>query len=122
MPIDFTAAASKLAKLPRDIDYLVYIKDEHWSELNDWEKTFVPSVIKQVRSSYGTLTALSPKQHNILDKMIVKFKLRVDEWCVRGYADRTDGEVLRDGGTGTTSTKMAQAGEKDDDFEDDIPF
>lgn len=106
---------SKLATQPRQVDYLAYLIDEH--KLTDWESTFCKSCLTGLRTKYQWLTQ---KQNACLDKMIVKYNLKTDEFCVRGYADRTDTEVIRNSGTGTKSTKMQQAG--DADMDDDIPF
>lgn len=108
MPHDF----KKLATQPREIDYLAYIKDEHWKSLNEWEQGFVSSCIVGLKTKYNWLTQ---KQRAIVDKLIKKFDLANDEFCVRNYAEQKDIPVDNSG-------DQASDDETVDDFDDDIPF
>lgn len=98
-------------------DYLAYLLDE--CELNQWQKTAFPGMLEKLRAGQRFLTE---RQKNSVASATQEFKLSQhikEGYLFKGYADRTDDEVLREGGTGITSTKMAQA---NDDYDDDIPF
>lgn len=122
---------SKLGTQPREIDYLAYLIDE--CELNSWCKGAFPGMLEWLRGNSARF--LSVKQRASLDRAIKDYDLQDDikqGFLVRGYANRTDVEVLNNSGTGiqTQSTKMAQAGEEvrkdrhgfDADMDDDISW
>jgi aminopeptidase-like protein len=110
-------SSSTNASSPREIDYLAYLIDEYSDALSEWERNFCKSCINHLRTKFQFLTQ---KQRAIVDKLIVKHITQEDRaFCVRGFADREDHEVMNDKGAGTRSTKMAQA---NDDMDDDIPF
>lgn len=107
------------AKNPtREIDYLAYLIDDKYDSLSAWEKQFTASCLDGLRKKYPRL---SLKQRACLDKMIVKYGLAKDEYCVYGYADRDMNQVMNDTGPGA----LPEAEEEDDygdGYDDDIPF
>jgi hypothetical protein len=123
---------------PTETDYLAYLIDE--CELNTWCKSAFPGMLRWTRGG-GTL---SPKQLISVVRAIHEFGVFEEDvkegFLYRGWASRTDSEVLNNKGPGTVqSTKMAAAGDvekevlpwnaeakKNDaafhDMDDDIPF
>lgn len=98
-------------------DYLAYLIDE--CDINQWQKTAFPGMLEKLRTGQPFLTE---RQKNSVASATQEFKLRQhiqEGYLFKGYADRTDGEVLQGKGPGIQSTKMAQA---NDDMDDDIPF
>lgn len=107
---------------PREIDYLAYLIDEY--ELNEWQSKAFPDMLAALRS--GARSWLSEKQKVSLVKAIHDYDVYNEDvvtgYLTRGFADRTDAEVMNDRGPGIKSGKDAAANQGDDDFEDDIPF
>lgn len=107
---------------PREIDILEYMKDE--CELNSWESTFVPSCIAWLRKSSSN--RLSVKQAAKMNEMFKDYRLEdhvKQGYLVRGYADRTDQEVISPPQTrGIYDTSRQERNKGFDDLDDDIPF
>jgi hypothetical protein len=121
---------------PTESDYLAYLIDE--CELNSWCRSAFPGMLAWTRSG----STLSPKQLISVTRAIHEFRLFEEDikqgFLYRGWASRTDSEVMNNKGPGTVqSTKMAAAGDKEilpwnaearkndaafDDMDDDIPF
>lgn len=107
------------AKNPtREIDYLAYLIDDKYDSLSAWEKQFTASCLDGLRKKYPRL---SLKQRACLDKMIVKYGLAKDEYCIYGYADRDMNQVVNATGPGAVNVIMPET-EDEYDYDDDIPF
>lgn len=102
----------------KPVDYLAYMKDEILEKMNStFETSFTKDVLEKLRENPHMV--LTDKQLLSLRRMVDKYKVAEhikEGYLFAGYAGATS--IAKP----APSSKMKQANDDTDDYDDDIPF